>query len=74
MSWQKDCCDVYSTEGVTALDDEMGHHLDILDVNEESEGKYTVTAANTAGRTTKSVQVQMIDNLEVFEAYKSFSK
>merc|ERR1719219_1647944 len=74
VSWQKDCCDVSSAEGVTALDDEMGHHLDILDVNEESEGKYTVTAANTAGRTTKSVQVQMIDNLEVFEAYKSFSK
>ena len=74
MSWQKDCCDVSSTEGVSALTDETGHHLDILEVNEESEGKYTVTAANTAGRTTKSVQVQMIENLEVFEAYKSFSK
>ena len=59
---------------MSTLTDETGHHLDILDVNEESEGKYTVAAANTAGRTTKSVQVQMIDNMEVFEAYKSFSK
>ena len=59
---------------MSALTDEMGHHLDIQDVNEDTEGKYTVTAANTAGRTTKSVQVQMIENLEVFEAYKSYSK
>ena len=61
-------------EGISVLTDEMGSHLDIQEVSEDSDGKYTVAAANTAGRTTKAIQVQTIDNVEVFEAYKSFSK
>ena len=56
------------------LTDELGSHLDITEVSQQSDGKYTVTAVNTAGRTTKSVQVQMIEDVEVFEAYKSFNK
>ena len=39
-----------------------------------TQGKYTVTAANTAGRTTKSVQVQMVDNQQVYDAYRQFEK
>ena len=43
--------------GVVAIHDDLGAHLDIASVDSETIGKYTVTASNLAGRTTKSVLV-----------------
>ena len=74
VSWQKDCTDVCETEGTTVLTDDLGSHLEIQELSHGLDGKFTVTAANPAGRTTKSFQVQMIEDVDVFEAYKSFSK
>ena len=74
VSWQKDCSEVFESEEARVLTDDLGHHLEILHVGHQSDGKFTVSAANPAGRTTKSFQVQMIEDVEVFEAYKSFSK
>ena len=75
VSWQRDCVSVDTFSDVSAHEDNNGVcHVDIDAVTEETEGKYTITAANTAGRTTKSIQVQMVDNQQVFEAYKKFEK
>ena len=75
VSWQRDCVSVENYTQLSAHEDSNGAcHLDIEAVTEETEGKYTITAANTAGRTTKSIQVQMIENLQVYEAYKKFEK
>ena len=59
---------------MTVVEDDMGSHVEISTVNTETVGKYTVTAANLAGRTTKSVLVQSVDNVEVYEAYRKFKK
>ena len=72
VTWTKDCVDIDNIDG--ASENEAGDILDIEAVTEETEGKYTVTASNTAGRTNKSVQVQMVKNEQVYDAYKKFEK
>ena len=74
VTWQKDSVDALSIPGVTVYEDDMGSHVEISVINDETTGKYTVTAANLAGRTTKSVLVQSVENTEVYEAYKKFKK
>ena len=72
VTWTRDCVDTRNIDGTSQND--SGDILDIEAVTEETEGKYTVTATNTAGRATKSVQVQMVNNEQVFAAYKKFEK
>ena len=74
MSWQKDSLDVTLIPGVTVVEDDMGSHVEISSINADTVGKYTATAANLAGRTTKSVLVQSVENIEVYDAYKKFKK
>merc|ERR1711892_1245807 len=74
VTWRKDSVDALSIPGVTVYEDDMGSHVEISVINDETTGKYTVTAANLAGRTTKSVIVQSVENTEVYEAYKKFKK
>merc|ERR1712013_52308 len=74
VTWQKDSVDATLIPRVTVVEDDMGSHVEINTVNTETVGKYTVTAANLAGRTTKSVLVQSVDNLAVYDAYKKFKK
>ena len=72
VTWTRDCVDTRNIDGTSQND--SGDILDIEAVTEETEGKYTVTATNTAGRATKSVQVQMVNNEQVFAAHKKFEK
>ena len=72
VTWTRDCVDSRNIDGTSQND--SGDILDIEAVTEETEGKYTVTATNTAGRATKSVQVQMVNNEQVFAAHKKFEK
>ena len=74
VSWHKDLVDTKNIHGTSTQEDGSIHHIEIENVNKETEGKYTITAMNTAGRTTKSIQIQMIDNEEVFMAQKQFDK
>ena len=75
LTWTKDLADAASLPGLsTGRSDTGAAHLDIEAVSPATQGKYTVTAANTAGRTTKSVQVQMVDNQQVYDAYRQFEK
>ena len=74
VTWQKDSIDATLIPGVTVLEDDMGSHVEISTINTDTTGKYTVTAANLAGRTTKAVLVQSVENIEVYDAYKKFKK
>jgi len=74
VTWQKDSVDALSVPEVSVYEDDMGSHAEISAVNTNTTGKYTVTAANLAGRTTKSVLVQSVENIEVYDAYIKFKK
>jgi hypothetical protein len=43
-------------------------------VSLEAGGKYTVTAQNLAGRATRSFQIQVLRDPQVFQAYQAFTK
>ena len=40
----------------------------------EAGGKYTVVASNLAGRATRSFQIQVLADPQVFQAYQAFTK
>ena len=74
VSWQKDGQDAADMDGVTVINDGTVFAVQISEVTPSTVGKYTVTAANLAGRTTKSVHVQAVESQLVFEAYTKFKK
>ena len=74
VSWTRDLVNTCDIAGTSCTVEDTGSSLDIEAVTEDTEGKYTVTATNTAGRATKSIQVQLVDNEQVYDAYKKFEK
>ena len=61
-------------EGVTVSCDGSECFLEIEKVDASTTGKYTISASNLAGKANKSVQVQAVENQQVFEAYTKFRK
>ena len=74
VTWQRDGQDVGALEGVGVYCDSGESVLEISSVTSASVGKYTVTASNLAGRTSKAVLVQAVQDVQVFEAYSQFRK
>ena len=74
VAWHKDGQNVADMHGVTVSSDEAESFLEIERVDVSTSGKYTISAANLAGKANKSVQVQAVENQRVFEAYSKFRK
>ena len=74
VAWHKDGQNVADMHGVTVSSDGTESFLEIERVEVSTSGKYTISAANLAGKANKSVQVQAVENQRVFEAYSKFRK
>ena len=74
VAWHKDGQNAADMEGVTVSCDGGECFLEIERVDASTSGKYTISAANLAGKANKSVQVQAVENQKVFEAYTQFRK
>merc|ERR1719270_650500 len=74
VAWHKDGQNVADMHGVTVSSDGTESFLEIERVDVSTSGKYTISAANLAGKANKSVQVQAVENQRVFEAYSKFRK
>ena len=74
VSWMKDGREVTESHELTVTNESQGSVLEISSIDATNVGKYMVTAANLAGRTTKAVQVQAVENRQVFEGYTKFRK
>ena len=75
MSWEKEFTAADCLAGVEVVAGEAGEHsVHLAAATETTAGKYTVTAVNSAGRATKSILVQLVENQEVYNAYQKFTK
>jgi hypothetical protein len=74
ISWLRDGQDAANIDGITVSTDGVDSVLEIASVDAATMGKYTVSAANLAGRTTKAIQVQAVESQQVFEAYNKFRR
>ena len=72
--WLRGNEDVNNLPGVRSYQDNSGCHLEIDKVGNNNVGKYSVVAANLAGKTTKSVTIQSVHSQQVFNAYQGFKR
>jgi len=72
VKWMRDSVDVESLEGINVYHSEAGSCVEIPAVDKGCVGKYTVTAANTAGKVTKSITLEVLDDPDIHATYLRF--
>ena len=74
IKWMRDNEDINTLEGYNVYQDEIGCYVEISNINSSYAGKYTVTASNLAGRASKSIMVQVLNDENIYQAYSKFKR
>ena len=74
VKWMRDSVDVESLEGINVYHSEAGSCVEIPTVDKGCVGKYTVTAANTAGKVAKSITLEVLDDPDIHATYLRFKR
>ena len=74
VKWTRNSDSFDDEEGYNVYEDDMGCHIEMSGLTADFSGKYTLTAVNLAGRATKSVMVQVLNDEKIYEAYKQFKR
>ena len=74
IQWMKDSMDITDDENFEVYEDDMGCHVEISSVETSMTGKYTITAINLAGRTSKAFTLQILTDRNIYEAYQNFRR
>ena len=74
VKWMRDNEDINTLEGYNVYQDEIGCYVEISNIDSSYAGKYTVTASNLAGRASKSIIVQVLNDENIYQAYSKFKR
>ena len=74
IQWMKDSMDITDDENFEVYEDDMGCHVEISSLESSMTGKYTITAINLAGRTSKAFTLQILTDRNIYEAYQNFRR
>ena len=74
VKWMRDNEDINTLEGYNVYQDEIGCYVEISNIDSSYAGKYTVTASNLAGRASKSIMVQVLNDENIYQAYSKFKR
>merc|ERR1719233_1756389 len=72
VTWMRDNIEIDSLDGYNIFNSESSTCLEISNINQGYRGKYSVTAANTAGKVTKNVTLEVLTDPVIHEAYLQF--